>query len=69
MTDQSRFLIVPVLAVSVIAASFTIADGCMTPAVSVLSAIEGLEIINSNFSQAVIPVTIVILVIFFLLQR
>lgn len=30
-------------------------DGVITPAISVLSAVEGLEIISPNFKKAVIP--------------
>jgi len=44
-------------------------DGMITPAISVLSAIEGLRIITPMFKPYVIPVTIVILGCLFFLQR
>jgi KUP system potassium uptake protein len=44
------------------------ADGGLTPAISVLSAVEGLEIATPAFASWVIPVTLVILIGLFLLQ-
>ena len=44
-------------------------DGTITPAISVLSAIEGLKIYAPQMSRAVVPLTVVILVILFLIQR
>jgi len=44
-------------------------DGTITPAISVLSAVEGLESINPALSSAVIPITVVILVALFSIQR
>ena len=44
-------------------------DGVITPAVSVLSAMEGLEVAAPSFTRWVIPVTLVILVGLFLIQR
>ena len=44
------------------------ADGALTPAISVLSAVEGLEIAAPALASWVIPVTLVILVGLFLLQ-
>ncbi|MGH9362912.1 MAG: potassium transporter Kup [Thermoanaerobaculia bacterium] len=44
-------------------------DGMITPAISVLSAIEGLEVVTPRFSPFVVPITIVILVLLFLFQR
>jgi KUP system potassium uptake protein len=44
-------------------------DGMITPAISVLSAVEGLEIITPVFSPYVIPLTVVILVALFLCQH
>jgi len=36
-------------------------DGVITPAISVLSAVEGLEVVSPAFKSAVIPLTLVIL--------
>ena len=44
-------------------------DGMITPAISVLSAVEGLEIATPGFSHFVIPLAIGILIGLFLLQR
>jgi KUP system potassium uptake protein len=43
-------------------------DGMLTPAISVLSAVEGLGSGNRGFSEAVLPVTLIILIGLFLLQ-
>lgn len=44
-------------------------DGVITPAISVLSAVEGLEIISPAFKRYVIPVTLVILFGLFAVQK
>src|SRR5918994_7478842 len=44
-------------------------DGAITPAISVLSAVEGLEVATPFFAPYIIPITIVILVVLFLAQR
>ena len=44
------------------------ADGALTPAISVLSAVEGLEVATPALASLVIPVTLMILVGLFLLQ-
>lgn len=43
-------------------------DGMITPAISVLSAVEGLQVATPFFEPFIIPITIVILVILFLFQ-
>jgi KUP system potassium uptake protein len=44
-------------------------DGLITPAISVLSAVEGFEIASSAFDDLVIPIAVVILLLLFLVQR
>ena len=44
-------------------------DGVITPAISVLSAVEGLEVVSPAFKKAVIPLTLVILFCLFLVQK
>ncbi|HEV8646773.1 MAG TPA: potassium transporter Kup [Burkholderiales bacterium] len=44
-------------------------DGMITPAISVLSAVEGLNVATPAFTPYVVPITIVVLLILFLLQR
>src|SRR5882724_5090925 len=44
-------------------------DGVITPAISVLSAVEGLEVATSTFSSVVVPLTCVVLVALFWAQK
>jgi KUP system potassium uptake protein len=44
-------------------------DGMITPAISVLSAVEGLEIVAPAFHPFVVPVTLAIIVVLFGIQR
>ena len=44
-------------------------DGMITPAISVLSAVEGLGVATDVFEPFVVPITVVILIILFLAQR
>ncbi len=44
-------------------------DGMITPAISVLSAVEGLEGPNKGFHPFIIPITVAILVALFLVQK
>jgi len=44
-------------------------DGVITPAISVLSAVEGLEVVSPNFKRLVIPLTVVILFGLFAVQK
>jgi KUP system potassium uptake protein len=44
-------------------------DGVITPAISVLGAMEGLEIISPTFKQYVVPLTLAILFCLFLVQK
>jgi KUP system potassium uptake protein len=44
-------------------------DGVITPAISVLSAVEGLRIVTTSFDPFVVPITIAILIGVFLVQK
>ena len=44
-------------------------DGVITPAISVLSAVEGLEVVSPTFKKAVIPLTLLILFVLFWVQK
>jgi KUP system potassium uptake protein len=44
-------------------------DSTITPAISVLSAVEGLKVINTSLASFVIPVTLVVLTALFVIQR
>jgi KUP system potassium uptake protein len=50
-------------------ATLLYADGTLTPAISVLSAVEGLEVATPVFTPFVLPITIGILLGLFLIQR
>ncbi len=53
----------------VFGAALLYGDGMITPAISVLSAVEGLEVATPFFKPYVIPITIIILVLLFFFQR
>ncbi len=57
-----------VLAMGIIGAAFFFGDAMITPAMSVLSAVEGLNVINPNFQPYVVPLTLGILITLFLFQ-
>ena len=44
-------------------------DGVITPAISVLSAVEGLEVVSPAFAKGVIPITLAILFVLFAVQK
>ena len=53
----------------VFATSLFYGDSMITPAISVLSAVEGLTVVDSRFERFVIPAALVLLVILFLIQK
>lgn len=66
MVQSRRWLLV---VMGVFGAALLYGDGIITPAISVLSAVEGLKIATPLFEPYVIPITITILVGLFLIQR
>jgi KUP system potassium uptake protein len=58
----------PLLALGVIGASMFIGDSMITPAISVLSAVEGLKIATPALEHYVVPLTVFILVVLFSVQ-
>ena len=56
------------LALGIIGAAFFFGDAIITPAMSVLSAIEGLSVIDPRFESYVVPLTLVVLVSLFMMQ-
>jgi KUP system potassium uptake protein len=58
----------PLLALGVIGASMFIGDSMITPAISVLSAVEGLKIATPALEHYVVPLTLFILVVLFSVQ-
>jgi KUP system potassium uptake protein len=58
-----------ILAAGLIGASLFYGDGVITPAISVLSAVEGLKVATPLFEAYVLPITIVLLGALFIMQR
>ena len=57
------------LAIGIFGTSLFYGDGVITPAISVLSAVEGLEVVSPAFAKGVIPITLVILFALFAVQK
>ena len=57
------------LLVGIFGTSLFYGDGVITPAISVLSAVEGLEVVSPAFTKGVVPITLVILFGLFALQK
>ncbi len=57
------------ISLALFGAALLYGDGVITPAISVLSAIEGLEVAAPHLADYVVPVTVVILGVLFLVQR
>lgn len=55
--------------IAIFGAGLILGDGMLTPAISVLSAVEGLNIIHSALSKWVLPLTCIILSFLFLAQH
>ena len=57
------------LLIGMFGAALFYGDGVITPAISVLSAVEGLEVVSPAFTKYVIPITLVILLMLFMVQK
>ncbi|CAN0621296.1 putative potassium transport system protein kup [Burkholderia multivorans] len=57
------------MALGIFGACMFYGDAVITPAISVMSAVEGLEIATPHLSHLVLPITIVILIALFWIQR
>lgn len=58
-----------VLALGVFGAGLFYGDSVITPAISVLSAVEGLEVLAPSLVRWVEPVTVIVLIVLFIVQR
>ena len=56
-------------ALGIFGASLFFGDSMITPAISVLSAVEGVKVAAPSVSELVIPITVTIIVVLFLAQR
>jgi KUP system potassium uptake protein len=52
-----------------IGAALLYGDGVITPAITVLSAVEGLEVVTPTLAHLVVPLSVIILVLLFLVQK
>jgi KUP system potassium uptake protein len=57
------------VALGVLGAALFYCDALITPAISVLSAVEGMEMLSPDFGSAVLPVTLGVIVMLFMIQR
>src|SRR5271154_2330283 len=55
--------------IGLVGATLLYGDVTITPAISVLSAIEGIKVYAPQMAHAVVPLTVVILVLLFMIQR
>jgi KUP system potassium uptake protein len=60
-----KWLMISVL----IGAALLYGDGMITPAISVLSAVEGLKVVSPHFESLVVPFTVAILAFLFMIQK
>ena len=65
---QSRWHIV-LLMLGLFGAALFYGDGVITPAMSVISAIEGLNVATPSFATYVVPITVVVLIALYFIQR
>jgi KUP system potassium uptake protein len=58
-----------IMAAGLVGAALFYGDGVITPAISVLSAVEGLKVATSIFDPYVVPISLVLLAALFVVQR
>ncbi len=67
--DQDKNLKQVIIVLGLIGAALLYGDGVITPAISVLGAMEGLEVITPRLHVVIVPLTLVILLSLFLVQK
>jgi KUP system potassium uptake protein len=60
---------VALIMLGILGASLFYGDGMITPAISVLSAVEGLKVATPSLSSLVLPVTVAVVTVLFAIQR
>ncbi len=68
LKEQETKIILAVSSLLIIAAGLLFGDGIITPAISVLSAVEGLKVVSPGLSPFIIPITLTILTGLFAIQ-
>jgi KUP system potassium uptake protein len=69
LTQGSAGMSLAVVVLGIFAAALFYGDSMITPAISVMSAVEGLELAAPALHPLVVPVTVAILIFLFLIQR
>ncbi len=69
LTQASAKRVAAVMALGVIGASLFYGDSVITPAISVLSAVEGLKVVSPDLKDVVVPLSVGILAVLFAVQR
>src|SRR5690242_13205820 len=64
-----RWAKMTLIALGIFGASLFYGDGMITPAISVLSAVEGLRVVSPDLESIVIEITLVIITVLFAIQR
>ncbi|SNY47024.1 potassium transporter Kup [Paractinoplanes atraurantiacus] len=67
--QRGRKAAVILAGLGIFGASLFFGDSMITPAISVLSAVEGVKTVQPSLGEAVVPITAVIIVVLFLVQR
>jgi KUP system potassium uptake protein len=55
--------------VGIVGAGLFFGDGVITPAISILSAVEGISVISPDLNRLVLPIALVVIAVLFLVQR
>jgi len=66
MASRRRGLLI---ALGLFGSALLYGDGMITPAISVLSAMEGLEVATPVFARLVVPLTVIVLIVLFMFQK
>ncbi|MDQ3871244.1 MAG: KUP/HAK/KT family potassium transporter, partial [Chloroflexota bacterium] len=66
---QRRAAKATLVALGIFGAALFYGDGMITPAISVLSAVEGLEVAAPSLESLVLPITLLVLTLLFAIQR
>ena len=69
MTGNRARTVAVLSGLDILGAALFLGDSMITPAISVLSAVEGMKVINPDLAVWVVPITAVIIFALFLLQR
>ncbi len=64
--ERTRYVL---MMIGVIGAGLFFGDGVITPAISILSAVEGIEVVSPETSHLVLPIALIVIVVLFLVQK